>query len=80
MNLGKLDFEYYMKKALYEAKKAMELDEVPVGAVVISSEGEIISSAHNKCIMLNDPTAHAEIIAMWGAIAAARPFGRTNPM
>ncbi|MCX5885391.1 MAG: tRNA adenosine(34) deaminase TadA [Proteobacteria bacterium] len=55
--------EHYMKIALEEAQKAYEKGEVPVGAVMIH-EGNIISQAHNQPISLNDPTAHAEILAL----------------
>ena len=52
-----------MKIALEEARKANQNGEVPVGAVMIH-EGKIISQAHNQPISLNDPTAHAEILAL----------------
>ncbi|MGR3310892.1 MAG: tRNA adenosine(34) deaminase TadA [Candidatus Brocadiales bacterium] len=55
--------EYYMEQALKEAEKALERDEVPVGAVIVH-EGRIIARAHNQREMLKDPTAHAEIIAI----------------
>ncbi len=54
----------YMQEALKEAKIAYESEEVPVGAVIVSDEGNIIAKAHNKSISLNDPTAHAEILAL----------------
>jgi tRNA(adenine34) deaminase len=54
---------YFMNEALKEAKKALYLKEVPVGAVVVKN-GEIISRAHNLRETLNDPTAHAEILAI----------------
>ena len=57
------DDEHYMKIALEEAQKAYEKGEVPVGAVMIH-EGKIISQAHNQPISPNDPTAHAEILAL----------------
>ena len=55
--------ELFMKAALEEAGKALQKDEVPVGAVLVK-QGEIISNGHNSSIMLNDPSAHAEIIAL----------------
>lgn len=58
--------EYFMKEALKEAKKALFDDEVPVGAVVVCNN-TIISRAHNQTELLNDVTAHAEIIAITGA-------------
>jgi len=53
-----------MKEALKEAELAFKEDEVPVGAVIVSSEGEIIGRGRNQIIKLNDPTAHAEILAI----------------
>ncbi len=53
----------YMKIALEEAQKALEKDEVPVGAVVVLS-GRIIGRAHNMPISLHDPSAHAEMLAL----------------
>ena len=55
--------EKYMKKTLLLAQKAYELDEVPVGAVIVQ-DGKIISSAYNKRECTNDATAHAEILAI----------------
>lgn len=58
--------EHFMLQALKEAKKAFEEGEVPVGAVV-TMNGRIISRGHNQVERLNDPTAHAEIIALTSA-------------
>lgn len=54
---------YFMSLALKEAEKACEKGEVPVGAVIVH-EGKIIAKAHNSPVMLKDPSAHAEILAM----------------
>jgi tRNA(adenine34) deaminase len=54
----------FMELALKEANKAEQIGEVPVGAVLVSENGEILSAAHNQTINLVDPTAHAEIIAL----------------
>ncbi len=54
----------FMELALKEAEKAYEKDEVPVGAVLVSQVGRILSSAHNQTIILSDATAHAEILAL----------------
>ena len=53
----------YMKEAIKEAQKAAEMGEIPVGAVIVK-DGEIISRGHNLTETTNDPTAHAEIIAI----------------
>jgi len=58
-----LSDEYFMQEALEEAQKAFEEDEVPIGAVIVR-DGEILARAHNLCEKLNDPTAHAELIAI----------------
>jgi len=62
------DNEYYMQQALKEAQKAYDADEVPVGAIVVQ-EGKIIARAHNQVELLNDATAHAEILALTAAFA-----------
>ena len=56
--------EYFMKCALDEAEKARQHDEVPIGAVLTSLNGEILSSAWNQTILQHDPTAHAEILVL----------------
>lgn len=58
--------EYYMMQALKEARKAFEEDEVPVGAVIVLNE-KVIARGHNMMEKLNDPTAHAEMIALTSA-------------
>jgi tRNA(adenine34) deaminase len=58
--------EYYMNLALREAEKAYEEGEVPVGAIITVGE-RILARGHNMVEKLNDPTAHAEIIALTSA-------------
>jgi tRNA(adenine34) deaminase len=58
--------QHWMQEALIEAKKAYEENEVPVGAIVVHNN-HIIGRGHNKTECLNDPTAHAEIIALSAA-------------
>ena len=58
--------EYFMKEALKEAIKAMEKNEIPVGAVIVS-DGDIIARGHNLTETLNDVTAHAEMQAITAA-------------
>ena len=55
--------EQYMRLAILEAKKAEEKDEVPIGAIVVL-KNQIIARAHNQVELLNDSTAHAEILAL----------------
>ena len=65
-----IDFTF-MRQAIKLAKKGRELNEVPVGAIV-TFKGEIVGKGYNQCIHNQDPTAHAEIIAMR---AAAKHIG-----
>ena len=58
--------EQWMKQALREAEKAYEQDEVPVGAVVVH-KGKVIGRGYNQIERLQDPTAHAEMIAITAA-------------
>ena len=58
--------EYFMQQALKEAQLAYDADEVPVGAVVVMNN-KIIARGHNQVDMLNDSTAHAEILALTSA-------------
>lgn len=58
--------EYFMRKALEEAQKAFDADEIPVGAVVVAND-QIIARAHNFTEKLNDVTAHAEMQAITSA-------------
>ena len=60
------DDHYFMKQALVEAQKAYDVDEVPVGAVVVI-DNKIIARAHNLTERLNDVTAHAEMQAITSA-------------
>ncbi|MBL7743001.1 MAG: nucleoside deaminase [Chitinophagaceae bacterium] len=60
--------EYYMMLALKEAKRAAEEDEVPVGALVVLNE-KVIARGYNMTEKLNDPTAHAEMIALTSAFS-----------
>ncbi len=61
--------EYYMMQALKEARIAFEEDEIPIGAVVVIKD-KIIARGHNMTERLNDPTAHAEMIALTSAFNA----------
>jgi tRNA(adenine34) deaminase len=58
--------EYFMNEALKEAKRAFEIGEVPVGAVVVC-KNRIIARAHNQTEKLTDATAHAEMLAVTSA-------------
>jgi tRNA(adenine34) deaminase len=62
--------EYFMHLALREAERALEHGDVPIGAVVVR-QGEVIATAHNERELRQDPTAHAELIALREAARAA---------
>ena len=62
----KQDNEYWMKQALFQADKALQLKEVPVGAIIVK-DNKVIGRGYNQKEQLNDPTAHAEIVAITAA-------------
>jgi tRNA(adenine34) deaminase len=65
--------DYFMRLALREAERALEHDDVPIGAVVVH-EGEVIAAARNERELRGDPTAHAEILALREASAHLRSW------
>jgi cytidine deaminase len=64
-------FRSYMDEALEEARAAAARGEVPVGAVVVAPDGRVVARAGNQTRELADPTAHAEMLALRAACAAA---------
>lgn len=64
--------EKYMRMALVEAREAMERDEVPIGAVIVSARGTVVGRGHNLTEALADVSAHAEMQAI---TAAAQTLG-----
>jgi tRNA(adenine34) deaminase len=61
--------DYFMRLALREAERALEHEDVPIGAVVVH-DGEVLAAGHNERQLLQDPTAHAEMIALREAARA----------
>jgi tRNA(adenine34) deaminase len=55
--------ELFMRQAIREARRALEHDDVPVGAVIVAG-GELIGAGHNERELRQDPTAHAEVLAL----------------
>ena len=55
---------YFMKLALEQAELAFQADQVPIGAIIVGETGLICGKGYNSPILLNDPTAHAEIMAI----------------
>lgn len=68
-----MSHEYFMQLALDEARRALAENEVPIGAVIVRA-GQVIAQAHNQREQLQDPTAHAEMIAITQAAAACRSW------
>ena len=66
--------EQFMMRALALARLAAEAGEVPIGAVVVDAEGNIVGEGENRPIRTNDPTAHAEIVAMRAAAERLRNY------
>jgi tRNA(adenine34) deaminase len=64
-----LNFEILMQQAIALAKSAADNGDVPVGALVVNEQGEVLGTGHNLREESNDPTAHAEIMAMRMAAA-----------
>ena len=61
----------WMRLALEQARAALEEDEVPVGAVLVGPDGDLVAADHNRREQTSDPTAHAEILVMSAAARAA---------
>jgi cytidine deaminase len=65
------EFTSHMDAALAEARAAGARGEVPVGAVIVAPDGRVVARAGNRTRGMNDPTAHAEVLALRAACAAA---------
>jgi len=63
-----------MRLALSQAVQAKELGEVPVGAVLLDADGQLLATGFNRTIVDHDPTAHAEIVALRAAARAAQNY------
>ena len=79
-SLAHVDDPHYMKLALREARRAARLGEVPVGAIVVSggAGGVVLARGHNLLITRNDPTAHAEVVALRRAARRAGNYRLTG--
>ncbi|MDP5327320.1 MAG: nucleoside deaminase [Paracoccaceae bacterium] len=71
-------FQSYMEDALACARAARDRGEVPVGAVIVAPDGQILARAGNRVRELSDPTAHAEILALRAACTAVGQERLTN--
>lgn len=59
--------EEFMSMAMSQAEAAWQIGEVPVGAVVVDAQGHVLGTGYNRTIIDNDPTAHAEVMALRAA-------------
>ena len=73
-----MDYDQLMAEALLEARKGLEKGEVPVGAILAGTEGEVLARGYNQPISLNDPTAHAEMLAIREAGAVCNNYRLTG--
>ncbi|WP_238913394.1 tRNA adenosine(34) deaminase TadA [Achromobacter insolitus] len=64
----------FMERALEQARAAYDIGEVPVGALVVSAQGDILGRGYNRTIIDHDPTAHAEIVALRSAARALENY------
>ncbi|AVG39556.1 tRNA adenosine(34) deaminase TadA [Achromobacter insolitus] len=64
----------FMERALEQAQAAYDIGEVPVGALVVSAQGDILGRGFNRTIIDHDPTAHAEIVALRSAARALENY------
>jgi tRNA(adenine34) deaminase len=71
--------EDFMRLAIAEAQAAVAAGEVPVGAIIVAPSGEIVSRGHNQVLRNNDPTAHAEIVALRAAGHALSNYRLLTP-
>lgn len=72
------EHEAWMELALDEARAALATDDVPIGAVVISPDGKLLSTGRNEREALKDPTAHAEVVAIRNAVSALAARGEDD--
>jgi tRNA(adenine34) deaminase len=68
----------FMKIAITEAEKAQKKGEVPIGALLVANNENVLATGHNQTITLNDPTAHAEILVLRSAAAKVRNYRLLN--
>jgi len=71
--------EHFMRLAIAEARAAEAAGEVPVGAIIVAPTGDIVATGNNRVLRDNDPTAHAEIVALRAAGLALSNYRLLTP-
>lgn len=71
-------YAHWMRSALAEARHALESDDVPVGAIVVDADGAVIGAGRNEKEKYQDPTAHAEVVALRAAAATTGDWHLTG--
>ncbi len=69
---------HWMQQALKQAEKAKALGEIPVGAILVSSDGKLLAEGYNQVITEHDPSAHAEIVALRQAARVVNNYRLTG--
>jgi len=69
------EYDAWMDLALGEARAALATDDVPIGAVILSPEGQVLATGRNQREAVKDPTAHAEVVAIREAVRALEERG-----
>lgn len=72
------EYNAWMDLALDEARAALATDDVPIGAVIISPEGQVLATGRNGREAVKDPTAHAEVVAIRNAVRALEERGEDD--
>ena len=72
------EYDAFMDLALAEARAALATDDVPIGAVVLSPDGTVLSTGRNEREAVKDPTGHAEVIAIRNAVKALAAAGKSD--
>lgn len=72
------DWEFYMKRALELAKISEDKGDVPIGALLLNLDGKVIAESHNERELIQDPTAHAEVLAIRAGASAEKSWRLTG--
>ena len=73
-----INYESFMVKAIEIATEALQSTDVPIGAIVLNAQGQIVGVGRNRRLLDNDPTAHAEIVALREATQASQNWRLEN--